>query len=161
MSTPATVILERLSDAPAYPYTPNLEGVPPDRRILYANGINTYEMREDNTLIEGQNYMAHWVSPSLTQIGTGEELTLRTLGFSYSSEASSYFEVQFSGDGGDSWDERIRFSVDETGRDIKRIRRAVNTTGYDLRFRVLFPNAPVIKLFNFYPSLVIRGRTVL
>lgn len=160
MAEPAKTVVEALAPAPAFPYVPNIAQLPSDRSVIFDSAtLGSCEFRENTRLEFDRNFMAHWVSPSLSP--GNEDTTLRTLGFQYSAEKDTFFEVDVSGDGGNNWPETRRYDVTATDKQIRRIRLAFNVTGYDLRFRIKFPTEDVIKIYSYYPSLVKRGRIVL
>jgi hypothetical protein len=102
---------------------------------------------------------AYWTSPTLNRKKSQAEYTINKVIVRYKAEGDSSLIIHASGDGGVTWEEGYKTSVDvnETSGQIRRAVQAFDVTGYDLRFKIMFPSDEIVTLQSWEAFISERG----
>lgn len=147
------------------PYQPPLvsgQNLPAKRFVIYAedDAGQVWHINEAMPTIEG-----YWNSPDLIRLkGQSDKFnplpgawTLNKLLLHYVCTSDTYVMVSFSTNGGEIWmnERTVRLNQTRGGSDARLVN--ANVTGLDIRFKILFPAAELVKIIGYRPALSFRG----
>lgn len=129
------------------------------RNLMYAS---TYNQVRQVDKVSSVAQDACWSSPSLTgrlNLSRQHEHSLTRVILRYESAADSEISLWGTGDGGVTWPDAFKTTVEIT-RTLGRIKRGIQTmyvTGTDLRFCIRLPTDSLVRVRGWSAEIIQRG----
>jgi hypothetical protein len=143
------------------PYLPGGQAeLPALRFILFADGGNQVRRINESLLTRPEGFPStYWVSPALNSEIEDLEATLTLITLMYIATGVGTLLLDVSKDGGQTWEQEKSLEVSEA-LVIRRVSAGFNLTGFDLRFRIRFPESPLILIHEYSARILPRSEQI-
>lgn len=127
------------------------------RELMYVGDFNQVKLIDKVDSIASE---AKWQSPQLNRGDRQAEYSLTRVLLRYECAADTHLTLWGTGDGGETWPDPFKVTVDLT-QTVGRVRRAIQTmytTGTDVRFCINFPDDALVLIRGWSAEIMKRGR---